>query len=167
MAELSYEQIVALISGNLPDNRENLITPVLHRQVAMAILNYSKACCTGIKLYRRVFTPAEIQSLNSSPILAIPAPGPGKAILLEPRVAFWEFGLSVPFSPAASIYLDSPSDPLTNGYGVNSDRMTVRETHASADFYENEAVYVTANTDSINGDGSILVTFRYSIVSIS
>lgn len=69
----------------------------------MEISHHSPIQRNGSKFVKVIFTKAEVNSCNSTPLEIIKAPGPGKAILIERAIANVNAG-STPFSSGGQTF---------------------------------------------------------------
>jgi len=118
-------------------------------------------------------TPTEINSGNSTPILAIPAPGTGKAVEIISASALYLPGASA-YTADASLSLnissgntvvETETEFILSNVNPIGFKLKSPSTNNS-NFLENEPVEIVLSADNTDGDGNIQVHLYFRIINL-
>ena len=133
---------------------------------------YSGGVEGGFLKQRITLTEAEIDVLNSSPYLAIPAPGAGKKIVIHRVSTDYQYGTTIYDNGLAeSLYFranstnaTSPSIAINFSTSVEfNSAPTIRFDNTSLN---NQALYLTSDADFTQGDGVVNLIIYYTIEDV-
>jgi hypothetical protein len=125
----------------------------------------------GILSFKVSLTPAQIKTLNSIPVQAVPAPGIGKSLVLIPTSSYTSLDfVSVAYT---SIFLQVKNQFVTNVQmevpilpAVVSNKRTFFPQSLDNNVADNQGLYITADADSLVGDSPITVYGTYRIITL-
>jgi hypothetical protein len=118
-------------------------------------------------------TPTDINSLNSTPVLAVAAPGAGKAIDVISSNTRMVFNTTA-YSNAETIemYYDGASQAMSQiigNIGIASDyfkKNTITSDAEEYTFKENAALYINATGDNADGDSDVNIYIYYRVITL-
>ena len=117
-------------------------------------------------------TPAQIKTLNSIPVLAIPSPGVGKAIEIISANAKLNFRTVAYSNISASLITDTATSIQYAGTFLDSTSTAwvqftpFGSTENIIQFVENKGVFIKANADSASGDSPVDIYISYRIITL-
>lgn len=124
-------------------------------------------------------TPNQVKNAHGTPVLLIPAPGPGKAISVTHAVARRKFvtggypssvGIILTSNPTSAGQVGTASNFLSvssSGLGTAIMANMVKTDNVILNVYENAPLYFqTGSADSASGDDIITVFVSYKILTL-
>lgn len=143
---------------------------VTNQQLAQIIALLGSIDLNSMQHTKINLTALQIQSLNTVPQPLIPAPGPGFAIQVISASVFYTFGtiaflntqLIIGGAGLATAQATSPvilTSPVSNN-------ATFTHTNQVGNIADNTGMVISANADSVQGDGTAVVYVSYRVIQL-